>query len=57
MLTPDLVQEFITAYADEMATLKRESGASRTQLEDSLAGVERRLEGAVRAIENGACAS
>ena len=54
MLTPELVQTFITAYAAELATLQRESGLRRAQLEQQLAGVERRLQGVLRAIEDGA---
>ena len=54
MLTPELVQTFIAAYTEELATLQRESGSRRAQLGQQLAGVERRLQGVLRAIEDGA---
>ncbi len=54
MLTPDLVEEFIRAFAAELATLQREAGSRRAEMTHRLAGVERRLEGVLRAIEDGA---
>jgi hypothetical protein len=54
MLTPELVEEFIRAFAEEMAIHQREAAGHRTQLEHTLAGVERRRKGVLRAIEDGA---
>ncbi len=54
MLTPELVEEFVRTFAEEVALHQREAAGRRTQLEHSLAGVERRLQGVLRAIEDGA---
>ena len=54
MLTPERVEEFIRAFTEELATLQRESTSRRAQLDQQLAGVERRLHGVMRAIEDGA---
>ena len=54
ILTPELVEAFVRAYAEELATLQRESITRRVQLEQQVASVERRLQGVLRAVENGA---
>jgi hypothetical protein len=53
LLAPELVAEFVRAFAEEMAELSRQTVGIRIQLETQLADVERRLEGVLRAIENG----
>ncbi len=53
LLTPDLVAEFIRAFEAELATLQRESANTERQLERELAEVSRKLDGVVRAIEDG----
>ena len=50
----DLVAEFVRAFAEEMAAAHRRAVGMRSQLDAQLADVERRLEGVLRAIENGA---
>jgi site-specific DNA recombinase len=54
MLTPDLIEEFVRSFAEEMATQQREATGNQTRLNRDLAEVERRLQGVLRAIENGA---
>ena len=54
MLTAEVVDEFIRAFAEEMAADQREAAGRRSQLEHMLAGVERRLQGVLRVIEDGA---
>ena len=54
LLAPDLVAEFVRAFAEEMAAAHRRAVGMRSQLDAQLADVERRLEGVLRAIENGA---
>jgi site-specific DNA recombinase len=54
ILTPEMVEAFVRAYAEELATLQRESITRRVQPEQQVASVERRLQGVLRAVENGA---
>ena len=54
MLAPDLVAEFMRAFAEETAALQRESAGASARLSRELADVERRLTGVLTAIENGA---
>jgi site-specific DNA recombinase len=54
MLTPDLVAHFIKTFETEMIRHQRESGATTARLRTQLSSVERRLQGALQAIENGA---
>jgi hypothetical protein len=54
MLAPDLVAEFIRAFAKEMAVAHQQAVASRSELDVQLADVERRLQGVLRAVETGA---
>lgn len=54
LLTPELVARFITAFHKELARLQRDSTQTQTRLQDQLAAVDRKHEGVMRAIENGA---
>ena len=54
MLAPDLVAEFVRAFAEEMAAAQRQSAAAQSQMDEQLADVERRLQNVLRAIESGA---
>ena len=54
LLTPDLVDEFVRAFDDELAELQRHALGNQARLQRDLAETERRLEGVFRAIENGA---
>jgi site-specific DNA recombinase len=54
LLAPELVAEFVRAFAKEMAEADRHAAGMRSQLEAQLADVDRRLQGVLRAIENGA---
>ncbi len=54
LLTPELVATFITTFQQELARLHRESGQTQARLKDQLAAVDRKLEGVLRAIEDGA---
>ena len=54
MLAPELIKEFIQTFANEIAEADRHAAGMRSQLEAQLADVERRHQGVVRAIENGA---
>jgi site-specific DNA recombinase len=54
MLTPALVEEFVRSFAEELAALQRDAASRRARIDHDLAAVERRLEGVLRAIENGA---
>jgi site-specific DNA recombinase len=54
LLTPDLVATFVTAFQQELARLQRDTVTTQARLKDQLATVERKLEGVLRAIENGA---
>ena len=54
MLAPDLVAEFVRAFAEEMAAAHRDAAGVSQRLKSELVDVERRLDGVLRAIENGA---
>ena len=54
MLAPDLVAEFMRAFAEETAALQRESAGASARLSRELSDVERRLTGVLTAMENGA---
>ena len=54
MLTPERVETFIRSFAEEQAQAQRESGAHRARAERKLAGINQKLQGIVRAVENGA---
>lgn len=54
MLSPHLVGEFIRAFAEEAAAGQVEAAGQRTRLTRELADVHRRLDGVLRAVENGA---
>jgi len=54
LLTPELVATFITTFQQELARLQRDSGQTQARLKDQLAAVDRKLEGVLRAIEDGA---
>ena len=54
LLAPELVAEFVRAFAEEMANLQRQAASEHGRLREELADVERRLEGVMRAIEGGA---
>ena len=53
-LAPALVAELVRAYAEEMAAVQREAISQRGRLEAEHADVERRLQGVMKAIEDGA---
>ena len=44
----------VVTFQEELARLQRECGRTAAQLKDQFASVERKLEGVLRAIENGA---
>ena len=54
MLEPDLIAEFVRAFGAEQALIQREAVVAGARLRSELDEVERRLEGVLRAIENGA---
>ena len=54
MLTPDLVEEFVRAFEAELASVQKSATTGRRVLADKLGDVQRRLDGVLRAIENGA---
>ena len=54
MLTPELVAEFIRAFADELQATQRDATQRRASLEPQLADTERSLAGILRAIKGGA---
>ena len=54
MLTPELMAEFIRAFADELQATQRDATQQRASLERQLADTERSLAGILRAIEGGA---
>lgn len=55
LLTPELVDRFITTFLTELERLQRESGAKEGRINDQLNATNRKQEGVLRAIENGAC--
>ncbi len=54
LLVPELVAEFVRAYAEEMSVVQRAAMSQRSRLEAELTEVERRLNGVLKAIEDGA---
>jgi site-specific DNA recombinase len=54
MLEPDLVSTFVEAFNEELRRHARTADAERTSTKRTLADVERKLSGIVRAIEDGA---
>ena len=54
MLTPELVETFVRTFEAELASLEKSKLSTRRAAADKLAEVQRRLEGVLRAIENGA---
>ena len=54
MLTPDLMEIFVSAFEAELTALQGRAGSERTRLTRDLGAVERRLAGVMRAIEDGA---
>ncbi|MCW3477768.1 recombinase family protein [Rhodovastum sp. RN2-1] len=54
LLTPDLVDEFVRALDAELADLQKNSLGTQARVQKQLADVERRLQGVLRAVENGA---
>ena len=54
MLTPELVAEFVRAFAEELQLSQKQAGQQRASLERQLADTERGLAGILRAIEGGA---
>jgi len=54
LLTPDLVDEFVRAFETELAILQRDALGTQARVHHELADVERRLQGVLRAVENGA---
>ncbi len=54
MLEPDLVAEFIRAFAEAASARQAEVAGQRTRLTRELADIQRRMDGVLRAVENGA---
>jgi len=54
LLAPELVERFTRELAEELAAAGREAAGARERLKAELAGVERRLQGVLGAIEDGA---
>ena len=54
LLTPDLVDEFVSAFDAEFAELQKNSLGTQMRVQQQLSEVERRLQGVLRAVENGA---
>lgn len=54
MLTPALVEEFVRTFEQELAALQRQSASKQARAKDQLLDIEKRLNGVLRAIENGA---
>ena len=54
MLTPELVEHFVKTFEEEVSRRHKESGRTKARLESQMAEVQRKLEGVLRAIENGA---
>lgn len=53
LITPELVTEFTRAYQDEVNRLTREASGMAAEIEAKLAGVQRKIDSILRAIENG----
>jgi hypothetical protein len=54
LLTPDPVDEFVSAFDAELAELQKNSLGTQARVQHQLADVERKLQGVLRAVENGA---
>jgi site-specific DNA recombinase len=54
LLTPDLVDEFVRAFETELATLQRDALGTQARVHREMGDIERRLQGVLRAVENGA---
>jgi site-specific DNA recombinase len=52
LLTPDLVAEFTRAYQEEVSRLTKEASGKAAELESKLLGVQRKIDGIMRAIED-----
>jgi hypothetical protein len=53
LLTPELVAEFARAYQEEVNRLVREASGRTAEFEAKLAGAQRKIDGIMRAIEDG----
>jgi hypothetical protein len=53
LLTPELVAEFTRAYSEEVNRLVQEAGAEEAEVGARMAGVQRKIDGMMRAIEDG----
>jgi site-specific DNA recombinase len=53
MLTPELVEEFVRAFNEEITAGSRQAAAEADQVTKELSQIERKLAGVVRAIEDG----
>ncbi|MBM1174708.1 recombinase zinc beta ribbon domain-containing protein [Microvirga arabica] len=53
LLTPELVAEFTRAYQEEVNRLTKEAGGKAAEVEAKLIGVQRKIDGIMRAIEDG----
>ncbi len=54
LLTPELVEHFVRTFEAEVASRRREADKTQGRVQSQLTGIERRLEGVLRAIESGA---
>jgi site-specific DNA recombinase len=53
LLAPEMVREFLKAYAEELAAADQEAGREQTRLEAELAETKRKLKSVMAAIEDG----
>ncbi len=53
LLTPELVAEFTRAYQKEVNRLTKEAGSLTAEIEAKLVAVQRKIDGIMRAIEDG----
>jgi hypothetical protein len=54
MRTPELVEHFVRTFEEEVSRRQRGAGSIQARLQAQLTAVERKLEGVLRAVENGA---
>jgi hypothetical protein len=54
MLTPELVEHFVQTFEAEVTRQQREASNTQTRLQSQLSVIQRKLEGVLRAIEDGA---
>ena len=54
LLAPEIVAEFVCAFAAEIAEADRQLSGMRSQVDAQIVDIDRRLEGVLRAIEKGA---